>query len=236
MAMPSFFVMSHGKRRSELTTSDSSTTVERSIALLWELYANPEGLSASDLARRLDTQRTALYRLLRPFLRTQFIRRDDRKRYYLGFGITALARAVAEPIESLVRDTLQKLADATDCSAMIIADTDGILVTVASASPQRPGMHVAAPPGFVHENNDVALRAIDAGRGGAAGNDLLADAARPFSNENRGSATTIALPLHVPIIGSDACILLASVTPFRLDDVLPLLSHACEVVAHSQDP
>ncbi|MEV4668619.1 helix-turn-helix domain-containing protein [Microbacterium sp. LWO12-1.2] len=232
MAMPAFFVMSRGKRHAELATSDSSTTVERSIALLWELYANPEGLSASDLARRLDTQRTALYRLLRPFLRTQFIRRDDRKRYYLGFGITALARAVAEPIENLVRDSLQKLADDTDCSAMIIADTDGILVTVASAGPQRPGMHVAAPPGFVHENNDVALRAIDAGRGVAA-TEPLADAAG-FSNAIGGLATTIALPLHVPIIGSDACILLASVTPFRLDDVLPLLSRAVEEVARSQ--
>jgi len=219
-------------------TTDASTTVERAVALLWELYDAPDGLSASELARRLETQRTALYRLLRPFLRSQFIRRDERKRYFLGFGITALARAVAQPIEAITQRPLQGLADATGCAAMIIADTDGTLVTVASATPREPGMYVASPNGFVHQGNDVAIRALRAGQDASPIEEVeaLEDRERGFaSNERDGFVTTVAMPLRVPLIGAPSCLLIASLSPLDLHSVAEPMRQAIQAIAHPVD-
>lgn len=222
-----------------MSAPDSSTTVERSIALLWELYAAPDGLTVSELARRLQTQRTALYRLLRPFLRTQFIRRGDNKRYYLGFGITALARAVAQPIEVLTTAALQRLADVTGCAAMIIANTDDILVTVASATPQRTGMYVVAPVGFVHENNDVAQRAIASATAPTFREEVATEDGEPgfvSNGDGGGRATTIAVPFYAPLIGTPACILVASLSPFDESATADLLRGTVVELTGSSSP
>ena len=198
---------------SRMQQSDSSSTLERALALLWQLYAEPEGLTASELAARLDTQRTALYRLLRPFLREQFIRRDTRKRYYLGFGITALARAVAEPLESIVRVPLQRLADASGSTAVLVADTDGILVTVASAQPAVPGIHLSVPTGFVHDGSSSVRTAVQAIRARESASEATSREDRPPLGIGDGSAHgfTAAKLVRIPIIGTDAFVAVMSV-------------------------
>lgn len=208
------------------------------MALLWELYLSPDGLSASELARRLETQRTALYRLLRPFLRSQFIRRGDRKKYYLGLGITALARGVAQPIESVAHRPLQTLADETGCSAMIIADTDGVLLTVISATPRQPGMYVTSPNGFVHQGNDLAMRAILAGRPPSPSDEaeVREDRDRGYAtNEHDGFVTTIALPLTASLIGAPACLLVASLTPLTPAEIAGRAAEAVREITVASD-
>lgn len=207
--------------------SDSSSTLERALALLWQLYSQPAGLTASELAERLGTQRTALYRLLRPFLREQFIRRDARKRYYLGFGITALARAVAEPVEGVVRQPLQQLADASASTAILVADTDGILVTIASAQPSSPGIHLAIPNGFVHEEASGMQHVVRAIRADGSGVGTSSDPLFAMA-EAQAHGSTAAVLVRVPIIGTDAFLALVSVSQLDRPTARRLLAHAAE--------
>lgn len=207
--------------------SDSSSTLERALALLWQLYSEPQGLTASELAERLGTQRTALYRLLRPFLREQFIRRDARKRYYLGFGITALARAVAEPVEGVVRQPLQQLANASGSTAILVADTDGILVTIASAQPTSPGIHLAIPNGFVHEETSGIQHVVRVIRASASGGEASDDPLFAMA-EAQAHGSTAAVLVRVPIIGTDAYLALVSVSRLDRTTAHRLLADASE--------
>ena len=154
-----------------------------------------------------------MYRLLRPFLREQFIRRDTRKRYYLGFGITALARAVAEPLESIVRVPLQRLADASGSTAVLVADTDGILVTVASAHPAVPSIHLSVPTGFVHDGSSSVRTAVQAIRARESASEATSREDRPPLGIGDGSAHgfTAAKLVRIPIIGTDAFVAVMSV-------------------------
>lgn len=214
-------------KASRMRQSDSSSTLERALALLWQLYSEPQGLTASELAERLETQRTALYRLLRPFLREQFIRRDARKRYYLGFGITALARAVAEPVEGVVRQPLQQLADASACTAILVADTDGILVTIASAQPVSPGIHLAIPNGFVHDDDSGVRHVVSAIRGNESASEAQADPHFAMA-QAQAHGSTAAVLVRVPIIGTDAFLALVSVSQLDRATAHRLLAHAAE--------
>lgn len=202
--------------------TNSSTTLEKAIALLWALYSEPNGITASALARKLDIHRTVLYRLLRPFQKSQFVRKGDQKKYYLGFGISALARAVSDPIESLARSTMQQLADATMCTAMIVTDTDGTLVTVVSYEPTRPGKYISAPPGYIHNDDSAAKEAI-------SGHRQLQEAEFEVSESDYATTSLgdhvveVGVPLTLPQIGQLSCILLASPQGINVDQVLPLM-------------
>lgn len=208
-----------------MSAKDSSTTLEKAIALLWALYQNPDGLSASELARQLDSHRTALYRLLRPFLQSQFIRKGEGKRYYLGFGITALAKAVSDPVESLVREPLQWLANKTSCTTLLVADTDGTLVTIASYQPDQTGMHISAPIGFVHESSSVAREAIDSLflTEGDHGADTFSDSSE-FLISNPGTHPfSIATPILLPAVTPRSCIMLTSPSPINTETAVEAL-------------
>lgn len=215
-------------KATRMRQSDSSSTLQRALALLWQLYSEPRGLTASELAERLGTQRTALYRLLRPFLREQFIRRDARKRYYLGFGITALARAVAEPVEGVVRLPLQQLADASACTAILVADTDGILVTIASAQPATPGIHLAIPNGFVHDEASDLRQVVAATRAGIESVEGVQRDLHFALAEAPTHGSTAAVLVRVPNIGTDAFLALVSVSQLDRSTARRLLADAAE--------
>ncbi len=216
-----------------MSATNSSSTLEKAIALLWELYAEPDGLTASELARRIDIHRTGFYRLIRPFLRTQFVRRDDRRRYYLGFGITALARAVAQPIEGLIAAPIQALANKTNVSVIVVTDTDGILVTISSAKPETPGMHVTVPPGYVHNDNPVADLAVRSLRPPSPEDsaDLRKVREQGFASNRSGRiATVIAVPMRLQIVGGETCLLLSSAEPFDIDAVFSAMVETRESI------
>lgn len=137
---------------------ENSTTVERAVKLLFELGASPGGLTATELAKRLDTQRPPLYRLLQTLSAYRLIRRDELKLYTLSVGVLELARAVSEPLDALVRPILQTAADQTGLSAMLLLAEGDALVTVLSVTPRTPGMHLASTPGFVHPTGPTAPR------------------------------------------------------------------------------
>ncbi|NYE21530.1 helix-turn-helix domain-containing protein [Microbacterium immunditiarum] len=127
---------------------DGSTTVDRGIRVLFELAENPEGLSVSELARRLDTQRPPLYRQLRSLESARLIRRGEGKLYQLGIGILELAKAFNDPFNERARPALQAAADATDYSAMLVVSDGDALVVAIHATPTRPAVHLMTPVGY----------------------------------------------------------------------------------------
>lgn len=139
-------------------TQPSSTTLDRSILLLFELAANPEGLTVSELARRLGTQRAPLYRQLRSLTNGRLIRRAEDKTYQLGLGVLELARAFSTPINEKARPILQQIANQTGFTAHLSLAEGEALVLAASATPNSPGMHLTTRAGYTYDQTMSAPR------------------------------------------------------------------------------
>ncbi|GGH40912.1 MarR family transcriptional regulator [Microbacterium album] len=177
--------------------AESSTTVDRSIRLLFELAQHPDGLTVSELARRLDTQRPPLYRQLRSLMEARLVRRTENKLYQLGVGVLELARAFADPFTERARPALQQAADATGHSAMLNFAEGDALVLALSATPRAAGMHLSTPVGFVYPEGPIAPRvAMLAARPPAPDEDEVVTATRA-----RGYIGTFTLPTHTGIVG-----------------------------------
>jgi DNA-binding IclR family transcriptional regulator len=181
----------------EQTAREGSTTVDRSVRLLFELARNPEGLTVSELARRLDTQRPPLYRQLRTLTEARLIRRTEGKLYRLGVGVLELARAFSDPITERARPALQVAADASGYSAMLNLAEDDALVMVLCATPRTPGMHLTTPTGFLYPEGLIPPRvAMLAARPAADGEAPVVTEAR-----ERGYTGTATLGSRYGIIG-----------------------------------
>jgi len=135
---------------------DSSKTVDRGIRLLFELAENPRGLTVTELASRLGTQRPPLYRLLQTLSDYRLIRRDDNKLYTLSIGVLELARAFSAPFIDRARGPLQEAADATGASAMLnLADGDSLVVALC-VPPRSSDIHLAIQAGTRYPHHQVA--------------------------------------------------------------------------------
>lgn len=144
--------------RTEESPLEESKSLDRALQLLFELAKNPQGLSATELARRLSTQRPPLYRTLRTLLRYRMITRDEGKLYRLGTGVLELAQFVSGSIIDEVQPILQRAADAAALTAMLVVKQNDDIVTLTTAKPSKLGMYIDTAPGFVHPTGDTAPR------------------------------------------------------------------------------
>jgi len=67
-------------------TGETSQTLDRGIRVLRELAETPSGLSVTELAGRLQVNRTVMYRLLATLEQHALVRRDADGRARLGLG------------------------------------------------------------------------------------------------------------------------------------------------------
>jgi DNA-binding IclR family transcriptional regulator len=135
---------------------DRSKTVDRSIRLLFELADNPRGLTVTDLAARLGTERPPLYRVLRTLSDYKLITRDSDKRYTLSIGILALVRAFNAPFLDRARVELQGAADEAAHTALLhLADGDTLVVALCVV-PRTPGVHLTVQLGTPYTYHDGA--------------------------------------------------------------------------------
>src|SRR5512134_1001677 len=95
---------------SETTTS----TVEKSIEVLFHLHGAAEPLGVSALGRSLGLPRSTVHRLLAPLLRRGLVERDGSGRYRPGFALVALGLGVlrGDPLVAAARPVLE--AEAQD--------------------------------------------------------------------------------------------------------------------------
>lgn len=119
--------------------SDAGTpALRRGLALLRQLAASPEGVTAADLAARLDVPRATLYRLLRALLDEGFAAlADDGGRYRLGPAVARLVRPGARgDLEGVARPVMASLATALGETVKLVV-RDGLeVLTVAAVIPR----------------------------------------------------------------------------------------------------
>lgn len=183
---------------------DRSKTVDRSIRLLFELADNPRGLTVTDLAGRLGTERPPLYRVLRTLSDYKLITRDSDKRYTLSIGILALVRAFNAPFLDRARLQLQGAADEAGHTALLhLADGDTLLVALCVV-PRTPGVHLTVQLGTPYTYPDGAPWTVifSARPASANDSDAVREArARGFAESYgriRPGVGGISVPLRLP--------------------------------------
>lgn len=142
-----------GVQRRPRTTArgaPSVRTLDRGLRVLELLAREPGGLTLSELARRVGTHRTNLYRLLVTLRQHRLVCRDRDGRYLPGTGLLGLAQGLAPDLRSAAAPVLAGLAAATGSSAFLaIADGDDAVI-VSVASPRESPCYVAYRVGLRH--------------------------------------------------------------------------------------
>lgn len=140
-------------------------TLGKGLRILWELRDQPDGLTVTQLARRLALERTACYRLLR-VLRDHRLVTAGSAGYRLDLGLVELSRGVRPRLQEAAAHHLRLLADLCGATAFVTAlDGDDEAVVLAVVEPSRSVAHVAYRVGFRHPADQGASGlAILAGR------------------------------------------------------------------------
>ena len=90
--------------------SETSQTLDRGLRVLRVLAESPEGLTVTELASRLQVNRTVVYRLVSTLEQHGLLRRDARSRLFVGLGVLHLASAVQPLLRDLAMPVLRSLA------------------------------------------------------------------------------------------------------------------------------
>lgn len=125
----------------ETTTS----TVEKSIDLLFHLHGAGEPLGVSALGRALGLPKSTAHRLLGPLLRRGLVERDGSGRYRPGFGLVALGLGVlrGDPLVAAARPVLEAEAQALGETVFLTAARAGQIAVLEKA--EGRGFLRAAP-------------------------------------------------------------------------------------------
>jgi len=145
------------------------------------LADEPRGVTMTELARRVDVNRTVAYRLVATLVEFGLARRDDEGRVYVGVGVIELARAIEPLLRDQARPILRKLAEDVGATAhLTVAEGDEALA-IAVIEPSWTDYHVAYRVGTRHPlDRGAAGRAIELGRtDGAAPYSLTRDELQP---------------------------------------------------------
>ncbi len=126
-------------------TETSSSTVEKSIDLLFHLHGAPGSLPLSALGGALGLPRSTAHRLLAPLLRRGLVERDEAGRYQPGFALVALGLGVlrGDPLVSAARPVLEEEANALGETVFLTAARSGRIVVLEKA--EGRGFLRAAP-------------------------------------------------------------------------------------------
>jgi DNA-binding IclR family transcriptional regulator len=145
--------------------AETSQTLARGLRVLRLLAEEPRGVTMTDLARRVDVNRTVAYRLVATLVDFGLARRDSEGRVYVGVGVIELARAIEPLLRDQARPVLRKLAEDVGATAhLTIAEGDEALA-IAVIEPSWTDYHVAYRVGTRHPlDRGAAGRAIALGR------------------------------------------------------------------------
>ena len=165
-------VSRHGYRRYVRLVSmpaETSQTLDRGLRVLTVLAGSPGGLTVTELAGRLEVNRTVVYRLVSTLEQHALVRKDTRGRLHVGLGVLHLASAVQPALRDVAVPVLRRLAEEVGCTAhLTVADgEEGLALAV--VEPSWTDFHVSYRVGARHPlGQGAAGKAILAGRGGAA--------------------------------------------------------------------
>ena len=145
--------------------AETSQTLDRGLRVLDVLAASPGGLTVTELAGRLEVNRTVVYRLVSTLEGHALVRKDPRGRLHVGLGVLRLASAVQPVLRDLAVPVLRSLAESVGCTAhLTVADGEEALA-LAVVEPSWTDFHGALRSGTRHPlNRGAAGKAILAGR------------------------------------------------------------------------
>ena len=147
--------------------AEISQTLDRGLRVLDVLAASPDGLTVTELAARLEVNRTVVHRLVGTLERHALVRRDPHGRLRVGLGVLRLGAAVQPVVREAALPVLRNLAEAVGCTAhLTVADGEEALA-LAVVEPSWTAFHVAYRVGSRHPlSTGAAGKAILMGRGG----------------------------------------------------------------------
>ena len=143
----------------------SVQTLDRGLRVLHLLAAEPEGLTVSELAGRLDVHRAIVYRLLATLAQHRLVIRGQDGRHRLWTGLVELARGVTPRWRSVAVPELMSLAEDLGATATLTVASENEALALLVIEPRNTSMHVAYTPGVRHPLAAGAFgKAILAGR------------------------------------------------------------------------
>lgn len=130
--------------------AETSQTLDRGLRVLRVLCGSQAGLTVTELAARLEVNRTVVHRLVATLEQHALVRRDNRGRFHVGLGVLHLAAAVQPVLRDISVPVLRQLAERTGCTAhLTVADGDEALA-LAVVEPSWTDFHVSYRVGARH--------------------------------------------------------------------------------------
>ncbi|GAA2645749.1 IclR family transcriptional regulator [Paractinoplanes durhamensis] len=127
-----------------------SQTLHRGIRILELLAAAGSPQTIAEVGAGLGVHRSITYRLLRTLEDHRLVERDAGGRYWLGLGLTGLARGVRNDLQAAAGPRLNALAGELGMTAFLVVRAGDEAVTVVSVEPQDTAAHVTYRPGTRH--------------------------------------------------------------------------------------
>lgn len=147
--------------------AETSQTLDRGVRVLSVLAGAPDGLTISELAVRLDINRTVVYRLVSTLEQHALVRRSARGRLHIGLGMLHLASAVHPLVRDVANPLLRELAESVGCTAHLTVAEGDEAQALAVVEPSWTDFHVSYRVGSRHPlSQGAAGKAILAGRSG----------------------------------------------------------------------
>jgi DNA-binding IclR family transcriptional regulator len=133
-----------------MTEPPQSQTLDRGLRILEHLAAVTTPQTVVDIATGVDLHRSITYRLLRTLETHELVERDAAGRYWLGVGVSALARSVRSDLQTAAMPRLDALAEELKMTAFLVVRVGDEAVTVATVEPHDTAAHVVYRPGTRH--------------------------------------------------------------------------------------
>ena len=149
--------------------AEISQTLDRGLRALDALAAAPDGLTMTELAARLEVNRTVVHRLVATLERHALVRRGARGRLRVGLGVLRLGAAVQPVLREVALPVLRRLAEAVGCTAHLTLAEGEEALALAVVEPSWTDFHVGYRVGSRHPvGTGAAGRAILLGRSAEA--------------------------------------------------------------------
>lgn len=205
--------------------AETSQTLDRGLRVLDVLASTPGGLTVTELAARLEVNRTVVHRLVSTLEQHALVRRDPRGRLHVGLGVLHLAAGVQPVLRDLAVPVLRELAEAAGCTAHLTVADGEEAQALAVVEPSWTDFHVGYRIGSRHRlDRGAAGRAIVLGRSPGAAAYAVTE------GELQPGARGLAAPV-LGVEGLEASVGIVTIGDIDVDAVAPLVLRAAGEVA-----
>lgn len=205
--------------------AETSQTLDRGLRVLDVLSREPDGLTMTELAARLEVNRTIVHRLVATLEGHGLVRRDAQGRLRVGLGVLLLSAAVQPVLRDVAVPVLRTLAEAVGCTAhLTVADGEEALA-LAVVEPSWTDFHVGYRVGSRHP-----LARGAAGKAILLGRRADAESFAVTEGELQAGARGLAAPVR-GVDGLEASVGIVTLDDIDVDAVAPQVRRAADEVA-----